>query len=515
MIAGGQPNWRPLKALLGGLVDVPERLEVSDITQDSRSVTPGAAFLACRGRTHHGLDFADAAIAAGARAILWEPAPGVTAPAFDAAVVVCAVPNLSAQLGFIADRFFDAPSASLTLAGITGTNGKTTCAWLLAQALQLCGRQTAYIGTLGAGIPGALTTLAHTTPDALTLQRLLAQLRSSGFDSVAMEVSSHALDQDRCAGVRFHTAVFTNLTRDHLDYHADMNAYGAAKARLFDWPTLAARVINVDDPFGLELARDQLQAQLARGTPGARLFLTSQRPAEWIASGADYVCASAARVSPGGLDIDIESSHGSARLTSSLIGNFNVDNLLTVLAVLLAWDVPLASACEALARCSAPPGRMQPEGGDDSPLALIDYAHTPDALAKALHAARTHCRGRLWCVFGCGGERDRGKRADMGRIAATLADLIIVTDDNPRREDPREIVASIMEGITAAGGAARTRVIHDRAQAIRAALASAPAADVVLVAGKGHEDYQIVGRERRVFSDAAVVRQVLAERATT
>src|SRR5580658_5385821 len=508
-------SWRPLKAVLGGLVDVPEGLEVSDVTQDSRSVTPGAAFFACHGATRHGVEFAPAAAAAGARAILWEPAPGISAPAVDAGVVVRAVPNLRAQLGFIADRFFDAPSASLTVAGITGTNGKTTCAWLLAQALEYCGRRAAYVGTLGGGGIHELSELGTTTPDAVTLHRLLARVRAQGFAAVAMEVSSHGLDQDRCAGVRFHTAVFTNLTRDHLDYHADMTAYGAAKARLFDWPTLAARVINVDDPFGLELARDQLQAQLARGTPGARLFLTSQRPAEWIASGADYVCASAARVSPGGLDIDIESSHGSARLTSSLIGNFNVDNLLTVLAVLLAWDVPLASACEALARCSAPPGRMQPEGGDDSPLALIDYAHTPDALAKALHAARTHCRGRLWCVFGCGGERDRGKRADMGRIAATLADLIIVTDDNPRREDPREIVASIMEGITAAGGAARTRVIHDRAQAIRAALASAPAADVVLVAGKGHEDYQIVGRERRVFSDAAVVRQVLAERATT
>jgi UDP-N-acetylmuramoyl-L-alanyl-D-glutamate--2,6-diaminopimelate ligase len=315
--------------------------------------------------------------------------------------------------------------------------------------------------------------------------------------------------------VRFHTAVFTNLTRDHLDYHADMSAYGAAKARLFNWPTLAARVINVDDGFGLELARDQLQARLARGTPGARLFLTSQRPAEWVASGADYVCASAVRALASGLTIDIESSHGSSRLDSSLIGNFNVDNLLTVLAVLLAWGLPLASACDALARCSAPPGRMQAEGGGERPLALIDYAHTPDALTKALQAARAHCRGQLWCVFGCGGERDRGKRGAMGRIAAQLADQIIVTDDNPRREDPREIVAPIMEAITAAGGAARSRVIHDRGQAIRAALAYSPAADVVLVAGKGHEDYQIVGSERRAFSDAAVVRQVLGERVTT
>jgi UDP-N-acetylmuramoyl-L-alanyl-D-glutamate--2,6-diaminopimelate ligase len=506
-------NWRPLKALLGGLVDVPERLEVSDITHDSRSVTPGAAFLACQGRTHHGLEFAHSAVAAGARAILWEPAPGVTPPPLDAAVVVCAVPNLSAQLGFIADRFFDAPSATLTVAGITGTNGKTTCAWLLAQALEFCGRRSAYIGTLGAGIAGALKPLAYTTPDALSLHRLLAKLRSSGFDSVAMEVSSHALEQNRCAGVRFHTAVFTNLTRDHLDYHGDMEAYGAAKARLLDWPTLVARVINVDDPFGLELARDRLQARLARGSAIDRLFLTSQRPAEWLTSGADYVCASAVQVSAAGLTIEIESSRGAARLGSRLIGDFNVENLLTVLAVLLAWDVPLAQACAALARCSAPPGRMQAEGGAGLPLALIDYAHTPDALAKALRAARNHCRGRLWCVFGCGGERDRGKRAEMGRIAAELADEIIVTDDNPRREDPEQIVVPIIEAITAAGAAGRTRVIHDRARAIGRALTDAAVPDVVLVAGKGHEDHQIIGSARRKFSDAAVVLQVLAERA--
>jgi UDP-N-acetylmuramoyl-L-alanyl-D-glutamate--2,6-diaminopimelate ligase len=506
------PNWRPLKALLGGLADVPERLEVSDITQDSRSVTPGAAFLACRGRTHHGLEFAHSAVAAGARAILWEPVPGLTPPPLDAAIVMCAVPNLSARLGFIADRFFDAPSASLTVAGITGTNGKTTCAWLLAQALEFCGRRTAYIGTLGAGMPGALKALAHTTPDAVTLHRLMAGLRSSGFDSIAMEVSSHALDQNRVAGCRFHTAVFTNLTRDHLDYHGDMGAYGAAKAGLFNWPTLAARVINVDDPFGLELARDRLQARLARAAPDDRLFLTSQRPAQWVASGADYVCASAVTASDAGLELEIESSRGAGRLDSSLIGDFNVENLLTVLAVLLAWEIPLASACAALARCAAPPGRMQAEGGHGMPLALIDYAHTPDALAKALRAARAHCRGRLWCVFGCGGERDRGKRGEMGRIAVSLADEIVVTDDNPRREDPGEIVAAIMDGITAAGGAARTHVIHDRAMAIRSALTTAAPPDVVLLAGKGHEDYQLIGTARRAFSDAAVVRQVLAGR---
>src|SRR6202050_5604178 len=305
-------SWRPLKAVLGGLVDVPSNLEVSDLTQDSRSVTPGSAFLACRGRRHHGVEFAPAAAAAGARAILWEPAPGIQAPSVDQSIVVRAVPNLRAQLGVIADRFFDAPSASLTVAGITGTNGKTTCAWLLAQALEQSGRHAAYIGTL--------SDLDTTTPDAVTVHRLLAQLREQGFAAVAMEVSSHGLDQDRCAGVRFHTAVFTNLTRDHLDYHEDMAAYAASKARLFRWPTLKARVINVDDPFGLELAQGSL-----RGADSARLYLTSQRPSEWLASGADYVCARGVRTSDSGLQLGIERRRGGAPLGRALLGGAAVD----------------------------------------------------------------------------------------------------------------------------------------------------------------------------------------------
>jgi UDP-N-acetylmuramoyl-L-alanyl-D-glutamate--2,6-diaminopimelate ligase len=500
----GVQNWRPLKAVLGGLVDVPESVEVSDLTLDSRSVTPGAAFFACRGGAHHGLEFAAAAAAAGARAILWEPAPGVQAPSLDASILVRAIPNLRSQLGYIADRFFDAPSASLTVAGITGTNGKTTCAWLLAQALDLSGRRAAYIGTLGGGSIRELTDLETTTPDAVTLHRLLAGMRAQAFEAVAMEVSSHGLDQGRVAGVRFHTAVFTNLTRDHLDYHGDMTTYGAAKARLFEWPTLKLRVINVDDPFGLELAQSA-----RRGGGSAQLFLTSQRPSAWLASGADYVCASSVHRRDTGLELEIESSRGRASLASRLLGDFNVDNLLTVLAVLLAWELPLAAACEALSRCSAPPGRLQPEGGHGTPLTLIDYAHTPDALAKALHAARAHCRGRLLCVFGAGGDRDPGKRAEMGRIAARGADLLIITNDNPRREDPEKITAAILQGVADAGALARTRVIHERALAIQTAIAGAAADDVVLVAGKGHEDYQIIGSERRAFSDTEVARAAL------
>lgn len=504
MSAVAVQGWRPLKAVLGGLVDVPDSLEVSDLTQDSRNVAPGAAFFACHGDTHHGVQFAGAAAAAGARAILWEPAAGIQAPSVDASILVRAVPNLRAQLGFIADRFFDAPSASLTVAGITGTNGKTTCAWLLAQALEFSGRRAAYVGTLGGGDIHELADLGTTTPDAVTLHRLLARLRAQEFAAVAMEVSSHGLDQDRCAGVRFHTAVFTNLTRDHLDYHADMAAYGAAKARLFDWPTLKARVINADDPFGFELAQ-----ACRRGAGAAQLWLTSQRRSEWSASGTDYVGARAVTVHDTGMEVEIQSSRGSARLGSCLLGDFNVDNLLTVLAVLLAWDLPLNEACAALARCSAPPGRMQPEGGGRQPLVLIDYSHTPDALEKALQGARAHCRGRLHCVFGCGGDRDPGKRAEMGRIAARGADLLIVTDDNPRSEDPAAITDAILLGVAQAEGLSRTRVIHDRALAIRSALTVAAVGDVVLVAGKGHEQYQIIGTERRVFSDTDVVRAAL------
>ncbi len=506
MSAVAQAGWRPLRALLGGQIDVPAHVEIADLTLDSRAAGPGSAFLAVRGREAHGLEFAREAVARGARVVLWEPAAQVAPPAFDADVHVVAVPDLGAQAGYIADRFFGAPSAALTVTGITGTNGKTTCAWLLAQALLARGRDARYLGTLGGGRVGEIAAGTHTTPDAVTLQRQLATWRDAGATHVAMEVSSHALDQERCAGVRFHSAVFTNLSRDHLDYHGDMRAYGAAKARLFDWPTLAARVINVDDAFGIELA--------GRAHPGARLVLTTRRAPGSDADlaalpGALIVRAAAATALPRGLQLEIEAQGRRARCDSPLLGDFNAANLLSVLGTLLALDMPLEEACAALAQCEAPPGRMQASGGGALPLVIVDYAHTPDALDKALRAARAHCSGRLWCVFGCGGDRDAGKRAAMGRVAASLADELVVTDDNPRSEDPARIVAAILEGVARRE---HVTVEHERAAAIGAALRGATAGDVVLVAGKGHEDYQVVGTERRPFSDIDVVRAVLARR---
>ena len=506
MNAVAAASWRPLRALLGGQIDVPPETEVADLTLDSRAAGPGSAFLAVRGQHAHGLEYAREAVARGARIVLWEPAPGIAPPTFDADVHVIAVPDLGRQAGYIADRFFGAPSAALSVIGITGTNGKTTCAWLLAQALAACGRESRYLGTLGSGRVGALTAGTHTTPDAVALQRLLGAWRDAGATHVAMEVSSHALDQERCAGVRFHSAAFTNLSRDHLDYHRDMRAYGEAKARLFDWPTLAARVINVDDAFGVELA--------GRAHPGARLILTTRRTSAATTALAALPAALVLRaleveVRPDGLAFGVEAAGQRARLASRLLGEFNVDNLLGVLGVLLALDVPLAEGCAALAQCSAPPGRMQASGGGALPLVIVDYAHTPDALDKALRAARAHCAARLWCVFGCGGDRDAGKRAAMGAAAAALADELVVTDDNPRGEDPTAIVAAILEGIERRE---HVRVEHDRAAAIGGAVAAASAGDVVLVAGKGHEDYQIVRGERRAFSDLAAARAALARR---
>jgi UDP-N-acetylmuramoyl-L-alanyl-D-glutamate--2,6-diaminopimelate ligase len=500
---------RPLAELVSADVPsmstaVPGDIVVCDLTLDSGSVTQGGLFLALKGRTHHGLKFAAQAVARGARAVLYEESPDITAPNFGPDVFVAAVPQLSQRASSIADRFFGAPSQALTVAGITGTNGKTTCAWLLAQALQYCGRPAAYMGTLGFGRPPTVTPTVHTTSDAVSVQRHLAALRSLGAECASMEISSHALDQDRVAGVRFNTAAFTNLTRDHLDYHGTMEAYGAAKARLFAWPGLVNRVINVDDPFG---------ARLASQPSSARLVVTTQKGAvvkNAAVKNREFVRATRATPDTVGLVIGVESSWGPAELTVRLIGEFNVDNVLTVLAVLLAWNIPLPQAVRALEKCRAASGRMEMFGGRGlTPLAIVDYAHTPDALSKALTAARLHCRGQLRVVFGCGGDRDAGKRPLMGRIAAELADELIVTDDNPRTEDPARVVADIVAGI---GGAAPVVVEHDRALAIRMALQRSVPDDVVLVAGKGHEDYQIYGTVRRPFVDQAIVTAALEGR---
>lgn len=471
-----------------------ESLPIADLTQNSREARAGSLFLALRGRHSHGLAFARQACDQGAAAVLWESGAGVQAPSLPAGVAAIGVPDLRARAGLIADRFFGTPSARLRICAFTGTNGKTTCAYLLAQCLQRLGGAAAYIGTLGWGRIGALQLMDATTPDAITIHRLLARLAADGVRDVAIEASSHALDQHRLSGVRLHAAAFTNLTHDHLDYHRTMTAYGEAKARLFAFPGLRHIIVNVGDGFGHEL--------------GVRMRSDARLVAAWIDVGpvpADewteirHLRARRVRCKPRGLDLDFDGSFGPVPVQARLIGRFNAENSLLVLATLLSLEIPAAQAAHALGDCDAPPGRMEivPSHVPGKALAVVDYAHTPDALAQALAALREHCSGELWCVFGCGGDRDPAKRPMMGKVADELADRIIVTDDNPRSEDP----LAIMQDIAVAISRHRPQIIGDRAQAIGAALTTAGAGDVVLIAGKGHEDYQIYGAARRPFSD--------------
>jgi UDP-N-acetylmuramoyl-L-alanyl-D-glutamate--2,6-diaminopimelate ligase len=490
-----------LAKLLDGIAALPRDVAISDLTQDSRAARPGGAFLAVHGSVVHGLKYVPQAIANGARAVLWEPAPVAVAPDLPSEIVVAPVPRLREHASTIADRFFGAPSARMAVAGITGTNGKTTCAYLLAQALEHCGRAAGYMGTIGTGRPGSLVASGLTTGDAITVQRTLASLRAGGATSVAMEVSSHAIDQARVGAVRFRTAVFTNLTRDHLDYHGTMENYGAAKARLFMREDLVSRVINVDDAFGRQLAIDP------RGR--GRVIVTSRGHQSHTRSAAGFVRAMHHKLSVRGIELEFDSSWGTGGVVCPLVGDFNIDNLLSVIAVLLDWDLPLEQVIDAIAHVRAAPGRMETFGGTRAPLAVVDYAHTPDALRKALSAARAHCEGRLAVVFGCGGDRDAGKRPIMGDIASELADDIVITDDNPRTESPQAIAADIAKGIPAGKP---FRIELDRARAIRDAIADAQPTDVVVIAGKGHEDYQIYGSERRPFSDQKVVTEALSSR---
>ncbi len=392
------------------------------ITSDSRSVDTGCAFAAYPGARTDGRKFIPDAIANGATAVLWEQR-GFAWPA-DWRVPQKGLERLHDKLGAIANVVYGFPSRDLWMVGVTGTNGKTSCSHWIAQAAETCGRRTALIGTLGAGRLPTLAPVANTTPDVCVLHETLAQFRRAGVSLVAMEVSSHGLDQGRVNGVAFDVALFTNLTRDHLDYHGTMAAYGQAKARLFAWPGLAAAVINADDAFGQGL----IDAARARG----------QRVLSYGFTGADIV-ATNVEMADGVLRLTVATAWGRGRVQTRVVGGFNAHNLLGVLGVLLASDVPLDDALDALALLTAPPGRMQRAGGGLLPLVVVDYAHSPDALEKALTALRPAvAQGReLVCVFGCGGDRDKGKRPEMGRVAATLADRVVVTSDNPRGEDAR------------------------------------------------------------------------------
>ena len=487
-----------LAELLPDVAGIPAGLVVTGLVQDSRQLQPGDAFVAVLPARQevpstHGLNFAAQARAAGASAILFEPpAPANIAVPADA----IGVPGLVARMGGMADRFHGEPSRAMTVVGVTGTNGKTSTVQLLAQAWALQGRRAGTIGTLGAGLYGQPVPNGFTTPLVLQVHALLADLRDAGADAVAMEVSSHALDQGRTDHVRFAVAAFTNLTRDHLDYHGDMHAYAAAKAKLFAWPGLRAAVLNLDDAFGRELF-----AALPASVRGIGVSASGRGDAELRAEGLN--------LDGDGIGFDLVVDGVRHRVASPLLGRFNADNLLAVAGVLHALDAEPEAIAALLSKLQPIHGRMNRLGGSGRPVVVVDYAHTPDALEQALSSLRAHAHGRLLCVFGCGGERDAGKRPQMAAIAERLADGVIVTDDNPRGEDGDAIVADIMRGFA---DASRVIVERDRARAIGLAVDAANAEDIVLVAGKGHEPYQEIAGVRHPFDDTQVAKAALERR---
>ena len=473
--------------------------EVCGGAADSRAIRPGNVFFAWPGAKGDGRKHVADAVANGAVAVLWERGD-------DLAPVECGVPvievqNLRARAGWIAHELYDKPSEDLWVVGITGTNGKTTTSRWVAQALGALDVPCGVIGTLGKGFPDQLETLGNTTPDAVLLHRTLKELAERGAAGVAVEVSSISLDHERVAGVDFDVAVFTNLSRDHLEYHRTMEAYSEAKERLFDWPRLDCAVINIDDAFGAALAA-RLTAR------GQRLIACSQRADTY--GDAPVLRAKPLGVVPSGIRFTVCENADEAEVALAAVGEFNVANALAVIGVLRARGVKLEEAAYAVSKVSPPPGRMQLVGGVGEPLVIIDYAHTPDALTKVLEAARGAARergGRLVCVFGCGGERDPGKRPLMGEVAGRLADRTIVTNDNPRSEAPQDIADMVL---AEAGAAAECEL--DRAAAIHQAVTDSGLDDVIVIAGKGHELYQEINGTHLPFSDAEQAARALAQR---
>ena len=466
---------------------------IRELTLDSRKVLPGDMFLAIPGTQQDAREHIADAIARGATAVVYEAA-GAPFVLANPNVALIPLKGLSAQLSAIAGRFYGEPSRAMHLVGVTGTNGKTSVTQLLAQALDLLDERCGIVGTLGCGFHGDLQAGRHTTPDALAVQAMLAQLKQAGARAVAMEVSSHGLDQGRVTALDFDVAVFTNLTRDHLDYHGSMDSYAAVKAQLFAWPELKYRVINLDDAFGRELAKQRLPSRL--------IGYSLDNPT------ADLYCLDA-QFSDKGIQARIVTPQGDGLLRSSLIGLFNLSNLLATIGALIALGYPQDEILRVIPQLQGPAGRMQRLGGGKQPLVVVDYAHTPDALEKVLAALRPQVSGELQCLFGCGGDRDRGKRALMAEVAERLADRVLVTDDNPRSEDPVQIFSDIREGFA---HPQQVTFKHGRDLAIASLIAAAKPGDVVVLAGKGHEDYQEINGQRLPFSDLQQAASALAAR---
>ena len=481
------------------------------LVSDSRRVARGDVFFAYPGEGADGRSYIAAAIAAGAAAVVYEE-NGYSWNQTDE-VAHLAVANLKKNAGPIAHAVLERPDAGLFTVAVTGTNGKTSCAVWLGQALARLGETAAVIGTLGVGIAKGkaepqFDATGYTTPDAVLLAQTLGDLRAKEATALAIEASSIGLVQDRAAGMHFDAAIFTNLTRDHLDFHGDMESYEAAKVKLFEWEGLKSAIVNLDDPAGQRLVAHLRANFQSLAVTGYTLKGEAEQPA---IEGVGILRASNLRSRHAGTEFAIDTPAGSAVLKTQLVGHFNVSNALAVLGALLAKGVVLKNAVEAIEALAPAPGRMQQVGGQDAPMVVIDYAHTPDALEKTLEALRQVALergGQLWCVFGCGGDRDPGKRPQMGAIAQA-ADQVVVTSDNPRSEEPGDIIAQIVAGMDK-----EVQAIEDRATAILHAVKHAGKQDVILLAGKGHEPYQEIKGRKMPFSDADHATLALSARLT-
>lgn len=495
-------NGIPLQDLLKGIAETDVLTVINGVSIDSRVVQAGDLFLACQGEHTSGARYIKEAIDAGAVAVAIE-AGQVADTGSSCAVPVIAVEDLRHRAGIIADRFYQRPSQDMKVVGITGTNGKTSVAHCLSRALSDYEEaEVGSIGTLGYGVAGSMQQGRNTTPDPVTIHSLFSKLRDEGVRSTVIEVSSHALEQGRVAGVDFTIGVFTNLSRDHLDYHQDMESYANAKKQLFLSPDMKFAVINGDDEYGKRLQSDIK----------SRLPVVSYGLVEQISDEPCDILKVQGQIRENTLShllLEIRSPWGRGILRAKLNGRFNAYNLLASLAVLCLLDVPFELAMEKLARVQAVPGRLEYFGNSQTPKIFVDYAHTPDALQQALITLREQHPGSLRCVFGCGGERDQGKRALMGEVAERHADKVVLTNDNPRGEDAGGIIEDILKGMT---HPEQVVVELDRAEAIRSTIFSSNNEDIILVAGKGHETYQEIAGQRFPFSDRQLVRNVLEER---
>lgn len=506
-MCNSSPTHLALAPILAWLAQ--QQLLPQGVADDSRQVRPGDIFLAYPGGVADGRRFIGDAIRRGACAVIWQPSADFVWSSEWPAVPNLPCPDLRPVAGLLADEIAGHPSQHLALIAITGTNGKTTTSqWLSTVFPGKC----ASIGTLGAGFPGALQDTGFTTPEATTLIRYLQQFRADGAVACALEASSIGIEESRLNGSVVDTAIFTNLTRDHLDYHGTMAAYAEAKLRLFRWPQLRLAIVNIDDAFGATILAETVASKVLAYTI-SDAATNSTLPANFQG---EVVAATNLRLTATGqaftlvLPSGLQGGQNTQEITTSLVGRYNVANLLVVAAVLFDQGLSSAEIATRLMQLTPPAGRMECHGGVDAPLVAVDYSHTPDALANALAALRelaTVRGGKLWCVFGCGGDRDRGKRPLMGEVASQLADQVIITTDNPRSEDPISIIQAIQTGAPTAS------VVPDRHQAIQQAILGAAACDVILLAGKGHEPYQEIAGVRYPFSDNDQARAALTVRA--